>query len=96
MATYVGLMKFTEQGVKNVKETPGRVEANRKRMQEAGIEIKSWFLTIGRYDVVVVVEAPSDEAVAKAVLTIAGQGNVRTETLRAFSLEETKKIVAGL
>ncbi len=96
MATYIGLMKLTEQGVKSIKETPGRVEANRKRMQEQGIEIKSWFLTMGRYDVVTVVEAPSDEAIVKAVLTIAGQGNVRTETLRAYSLEETKKIVAGL
>jgi uncharacterized protein with GYD domain len=96
MGTYIGLMKFTEQGMKNVKETPGRVEANRKKLQEAGIELKSWFLTMGRYDVVAVLDAPTDEAVSKAVLMIAGQGNVRSETLRAFSLDETKKIVAGL
>jgi uncharacterized protein with GYD domain len=96
MGTYIGMMKFTEHGVKNIKETPGRVEANRKKIQEAGIELKSWFLTMGRYDAVAVLDAPSDESVAKAMLMIAGQGNVHTETLRAFSLDETKKIVAGL
>jgi uncharacterized protein with GYD domain len=96
MGTYIGLMKFTEHGLKSVKETPGRVEANRKKMQEAGIELKSWFLTMGRYDVVMVLDAPSDESIAKAALMLAGQGNVHTETLRAFSLDETKKIIAGL
>jgi uncharacterized protein with GYD domain len=87
---------MTDQGVKNVKDLPARVEANFKRMKEAGIEVKSWYMTLGRYDVVTVVEAPNDEAITRAALAIGGQGNAHTETLRAFSLEETKKIVGGL
>jgi uncharacterized protein with GYD domain len=94
MATFIGLMKFTDQGVKSIKEVPKRVEENRKRMKEMGIEIKSWHLTLGRYDVVVVFEAASDEAAAKAAIAIAGQGNIHGETLRAFSVEEVAKIVA--
>jgi len=95
MATFIGLMKFTEQGVKSVKELPKRVEENKKRMKEIGIEVKSCHMTMGRYDVVVVFDAPSDEAAAKAALAIGGQGNSHTETLRAFSLEEVAKILGG-
>jgi uncharacterized protein with GYD domain len=95
MATFVGLMKFTEQGVKTIKDLPKRVEENQKRMKEIGIELKSWHLTLGRYDVVVVFEAANDEAAARAALFIGGQGNTHTETLRAFSLDEARKIVSG-
>jgi uncharacterized protein with GYD domain len=94
MATFVGLMKFTDQGVKSIKELPKRVEENKKRMKEMGVEIKSWHLTLGRYDVVVVFDAPNDEAAAKAAIGIASQGNAHTETLRAFSLEELGKILS--
>ena len=95
MATFVGLMKFTEQGAKTVKELPKRVEENKKRLKEIGIEVKSWHLTLGRYDVVVVFDAPSDEAATKAAIAISSQGNAHTETLRAFSLEELGKIVGA-
>jgi uncharacterized protein with GYD domain len=96
MASYIGLMKMTEQGVKSVKELPGRVEGNIKRLKEKGIEVKSWHLTMGRYDVVVMFEAPSDEVATQAALVIGGQGNTRTETLRAFTLEEAKKLIGGI
>jgi len=96
MAAYIGLMKMTEQGAKSIKEMPARVDANMKRFKEQGIEIKSWHLTMGRYDVVVMFEAKDDETAARAALAIAGQGNAKTETLRAFSLDEARKLVAGL
>src|SRR5437867_3645994 len=95
MATFIGLMKFTDQGVKTIKEMPKRVEENKKRMKEIGVEVKSWHMTLGRYDVVVVFDAPSDEAAARAALAIASQGNAHTETLRAFSLEEVSKLLSS-
>jgi uncharacterized protein with GYD domain len=93
MATFIGLMKFTDQGVKTIKELPKRVEENKKRLKEIGVELKSWHLTLGRYDVVVVYDAPNDEAATKAALAISAQGNSHTETLRGFSLDELSKIV---
>jgi uncharacterized protein with GYD domain len=96
MPSYISLMKFTEQGIKGVKDIPRRIEENRANMTKLGIELKSWHLTMGRYDVVTHIEAPSDEVVVKFALLLAGQGNARTETLRAFPIEEFKKIVASL
>ena len=88
MATFIGLMNWTDQGIKNVKDSPARVAAAGTQMSALGVEIKSIFVTMGRYDLVVIVEAPSAEAVAAAVLAVAGQGNIRTETLQAFPFDE--------
>ena len=87
MATFIGLMNWTEQGIKNVKDSPARVAAAGAQLSALGVEIKSIHVTMGRYDMVAVVEAPSAEAIASAVLSIAGQGNIRTETLVAFPME---------
>ena len=88
MATFIGLMNWTEQGIKNVKDSPARVAEVGVQMGALGVEIKSIFVTMGRYDLVAIVEAPSAEAVASAVLAVARQGNSRTETLQAFPFEE--------
>ena len=88
MATFIGLMNWTEQGIKNVKDSPARVAEVGVQMGALGVEIKSIFVTMGRYDLVAIVEAPSAEAVASAVLAVARQGNIRTETLQAFPFEE--------
>ena len=88
MATFIGLMNWTEQGIKNVKDSPARVAEVGGQMSALGVEIKSIFVTMGRYDLVAIVEAPSAEAVASAVLGLARQGNIRTETLQAFPFEE--------
>ena len=88
MATFIGLMNWTEQGIKNVKDSPARVAEVGVQMGALGVEIKSIFVTMGRYDLVAIVEAPSAEAVASAVLGLARQGNIRTETLQAFPFEE--------
>ena len=88
MATFISLMNWTEQGVQSVQDSPGRITEAREQLRAAGIDITSIFVTMGRYDLIAIVEAPSAEAVASAVLTIAGQGNIRSETLHAFSYED--------
>jgi uncharacterized protein with GYD domain len=96
MATYVTLLKYTDQGIKAIKEGPSRLEKARQALKSMGGEVKSFHLVQGRYDAIVFVEAPNDEVVAKFALAVASQGNVRSETMRAFNEEEYRRIVSGL
>jgi len=98
MATYIILFGFTEQGTTNIKESPARVEAARKTCQTTGAKVKDFYavMGMGQYDTVFILEAPDDEAVAKAALAINSLGNVRTETHRAFTEAEYKRIIAAL
>ena len=94
MPTYVTLAKFTDQGVRNIKDSPKRAEAFRKQCEKLGGKVKDLYWTMGRYDVVTVVEAP-DEVTMEAILYSLGSlGNVRTETLRAFTAQETNQAIA--
>ena len=88
MATYVVLFNWTEQGIKNYKDSTDRAEAARKQWGESGIQITDLYWTIGPYDLVGLVEAPDDESLTRALLALGAQGNVRTTTLRAFGAEE--------
>jgi len=96
MPSYIVLLKWTEQGVANVKESPSRLDSGRKAFKKFGVKIKDTYLTMGRYDLVCVVEAPDDETFARAMLTLGSQGNVQTETLKAFSEAEYRKIVDSI
>lgn len=96
MASYIILGRYTEQGVRNIKEGPQRVEAARRAIEAAGGKMSAYYLTLGQYDFVVVAEGPDDETVARVLLAIASAGNIKTETLRAFTEEEFRRIVAGL
>ena len=96
MPTYIVMSKFTDQGVKNVRDLPQLMEQNRAGAEKLGLKRIAWYMTQGAYDVVVIVEAPDDEAMAAQVLNVAGRGNVHTETLRAFTLEESKAIIQKL
>jgi uncharacterized protein with GYD domain len=96
MATYIVLSQFTDQGIRNVKDTAKRSDAVRELARKMGIDTKSIYWTIGKYDVVVTFEAPNDEAMTALSLAIASQGNVRTQTLRAFSRDEVTGIVGKL
>lgn len=98
MAGYIVFFGYTEQGVKNVKESPDRVESARKSFESMGVKVKDFYLVMGmdRYDTMFIVDAPDDETVAQASLKVASAGSVRTDTHRAFSLEEFKKIAARL
>jgi uncharacterized protein with GYD domain len=96
MPTYVTLVRYTEQGIRNIKESPARLEAAKKLAQSVGAEIKSFYLALGAYDIVLTVDAPNDETATKLVLTIGSLGNVRTDTLRVFDEKEFRKIIASL
>jgi uncharacterized protein with GYD domain len=96
MPTYIALLKWTNQGIAKVKDSAKRVDVGRKAFKKAGAELKDVYLTMGRYDLVCVIEAPDDETYAKAVLGLGAQGNVSTETLKAFSEDEFRKIIASL
>ena len=96
MATYIVLMSYTQQGIEKIKEGPSRLDRAKQKAQAMGAEVTEFYLTMGRHDVVFVVEAPDDETVAKLNLSFGSRGNVRTETLRAFTEEEYRKIIAAL
>ena len=96
MATYIMLSRFTERGLQNIKDSPARLEAARKTFQGVGAELKDFYLTTGQYDSVIVVEAPDEATVARASMAIGALGNVRVETLRAFTEVEYKGIVDSL
>jgi uncharacterized protein with GYD domain len=96
MPTYIGLARWTQQGVEKVKESPARLEAFKQLVKSAGGELKGFYLVMGEYDIVTVTEAPNDEAVAKVALATASKGSLKTVTLRAFTEDEYRKIIAGL
>jgi len=96
MATFVTLLKFTEQGIKNVSQTTKRAEAFREMAKKMGVTVKDNYWTLGRYDAVAIYEAPDDETAIRLMLTLGSLGNVRTETLRAYSAKEMGEILKGM
>ena len=96
MATYIGLINYTDQGIRNVKDSPDRAEAARKAIRDMGGDMTALYLTMGTYDLVAVIEAPSDAVVAKFILALGAAGNVRTTTLKAFNEAEFRSIVESL
>jgi len=96
MATYVSLVRFIDQGIRTVKEATERIAAAEKLFGQVGARMSEIYLTMGRYDYLVVMEAPDDETATKAALAVSSLGNVRTETLRAYTRPEIGKIIGGL
>ena len=96
MATYVLLVSFTDQGIRNVKDTTKRSDAVRELAKKFGVTVKEFFWTLGSYDVVAIFEAPDDASMTALGLAIGAAGNVRTQTLRAFSREEMNGVLAKL
>ena len=96
MPTYIILVNFTQEGIKNIKESPDRLDAGKKAFQAFGGELKEFYLVMGQYDMVVVSEGPDDETAAKLALALGSQGAISTETLRAFTEDEYRKIIADL
>lgn len=90
------LFRWTAEGVENIKDSPARVERAREAFQAVGGGVREFYLAMGRYDTVFIAEAPDDAAAARAVLAIAQTGAVTTETLRLFTEEEFRGIVASL
>lgn len=96
MATFIVLAGFTDQGIRNVKETVGRAEAFKEMAKKSGVTVKDMYWTLGPYDIVALCEAPDDEAATALSLSVASRGNVRSQTLRAFSFDEMKKILGKM
>jgi uncharacterized protein with GYD domain len=96
MPHYVSLLRYTAQGIAKVKESPSRLDAARKVAESMGGKVHSWWLTMGHHDAVLVAEFPSDEACAKFMLSVGSLGNITTQTLRAFSEAEYRKIIGSL
>jgi len=96
MAYYVTLAKFTDQGIRNIKESPKRAEAFKAMAEKKGVKVHSIFWTLGAYDLVTITEA-SDELAASAVsLSVASLGNIRAETLRAYDAKELATIIGKM
>lgn len=95
MASFVTLINFTDQGIRNVKESPARFEAFKSMAEKLGVTVKSVYYTVGTYDLVLVTEG-SDEAAMTALLKVGSLGNVRTQTLRGFSVDEMKRIIGNM
>jgi uncharacterized protein with GYD domain len=96
MATYISMLHYTQQGISAIKIAPARIDAAKDAYRKAGGELKSIYLTLGQYDLVAIAEMPNDEAVARMALVLGAQGNVRSETMRAFTETEFRKIVGTL
>src|SRR5881398_681571 len=96
MASYIVLMNWTDQGIKNVKDTVKRAKSFEGAIEKAGGKSLGLYCTIGRYDFVAIVEAPNDEAIASVLYNTGSLGNVHTETLKAFSTDEAANIIEKL
>jgi uncharacterized protein with GYD domain len=96
MPTYIALLNWTPQGLKDVKQSPSRLDAARKGFESAGVTMKSFYMVTGQYDMIAIVEAPDDKMLAKAILTAASQGSIVSETCRAFTEDEYRQIIGGL
>jgi len=96
MGTYLMLVKYTQKGIENIKLSPARLDEAKKASKAIGAHLKEFYLVMGRYDIVIVLEAPDAETVAKMALSLGSKGNVTTETLRAFTEDEYRKIIGAL
>ena len=96
MATYITLYNYTDQGIRNVKDTTKRANAFIELAKSKGVVVKEIFWTLGQYDVVAIFDAPDDKVVTALGLTLSKLGNVRTQTLRAFSQADMDAILSGV
>ena len=93
MPAYIALIDWTDQGVRDFKDTVDRYDAAQSAFESLGVRFTDIWWTLGTHDIVATVEAPDDETLAAALLSVAGQGNIRTTTLRAFTREEMRSVI---
>ncbi|MBN1796708.1 MAG: GYD domain-containing protein [Sedimentisphaerales bacterium] len=94
MASFISLVNFTQKGIANFRDTADRGATFKAMAEKVGVSVKEIYWTIGSYDAAMVLEAPDDESVAAAMLGLSSLGNVKTQTLRAFTPSEIKGIIA--
>jgi uncharacterized protein with GYD domain len=96
MPTYIVLGQFTDQGIRNVKDTPKRAQAFKDMAKKFGATVNAVYWTLGQYDIATIVDAPDDASVNALLLSVGALGNVRTQTLRAFSADEMGEILGRM
>jgi uncharacterized protein with GYD domain len=96
MPTFISMLSWTDQGIRNVKDSPKRLRAAREAAKRLGVEIKQVFLTNGEFDLLAILEAPNGDDVAKLVLALGAQGNLRSRTVRGWPEAEYIKLVSEL
>ena len=96
MPHYVTLVRYTQQGVAKIKESPARLDAAKKAVEKVNGKIHAWYLTMGKYDAVLISEFPDDETAARFMLSTAAMGNITTQTMKAFTEGEYRKILGSL
>ena len=96
MAKYIGLVKYTAKGIENIRESPNRLDAFKQLCESMGAKVDGFYLTMGRYDLVVILDVPKPEIIAKILLTTTSKGAISTETLPAFEEAEYRKIISEL
>lgn len=96
MAHYIVLANFTDQGIRNIKDSPKRADAFKKMAKKAGVTVKALYWTLGQYDVVAVLDGPDDISITALGLSIGSLGNIRSQTLKAFTEPEIKKILGKM
>lgn len=96
MATYIGLLNYTQEGIANIKESPNRLDVAKKAAKALGAKIKDFYLVMSQYDMVITMEAPDDETVARFVLAVGSGGAIRTQSFRAFTEDEYRQVIASL
>src|SRR3954471_1105254 len=93
LSHYILLINWTEQGISKIKESPERFSSFKASVEKAGGKLIGGYYTFGEYDVVIIIEAPNDEAVMSLMLKVGSYGNVKTKTLKAFTAEDERKII---
>lgn len=96
MPTYIALIDYTEQGIANIRDSPDRLDEARELAESMGGVFKDWYLTFGEHDAVAIVEFPDDETYTQFALVVNQLGNVSTTTLKAFTEEEYREVIAGI
>ena len=96
MATFISTIKFTQQGIENIRDTTKRAAAFKSAAKKLGVKVTDIYWTLGGFDGVVIFDAPDDETATAAMLQVASQGNVQTTTSRAFSTSEIEKVLGML
>jgi len=96
MPTYISLCRWTAQGATSIKESPTRLDAAKKAFAEAGVKVVGFYLTTGTHDMVIITEAPNDDALAKAMLGTISKGTITTQTSRAFTEDEYRALIKSL
>jgi uncharacterized protein with GYD domain len=96
MAKFISLVNYTQKGIENIKDSPSRHDAFKQLCESMGAKLEGMYLTMGRYDIILIMDAPNPETVTKIILATASRGAIRTETLPAFAEQEYRKIISEL